>query len=46
MDGVVVMTLQIPSWLLWTFAIPLGVLAFWFTLLCLCLFWAYVRRPR
>jgi hypothetical protein len=40
------MTFQIPSWLLWTLAIPFGVLAFWVTLLCLCLFWAHVRRPR
>lgn len=45
-DGVVVMSVQIPSWLLWTVAIPLGVLVFWFTLLCLCLFWAHMRRPR
>lgn len=44
--GVVVMIIQIPSWLVWTFAIPVGVLVFWFTLLCLCLFWAHVRRPR
>jgi hypothetical protein len=40
------MSFQIPSWFVWTFAVPVGVLVFWFVLLCLCLFWAYVRRPR
>ena len=46
MAGVVVMTIQIPSWLVWTFAIPVGVLVFWFVLLCLCLLWAHMRGPR
>jgi len=40
------MSITIPSWLAWTFGVPVGVLGFWFVFLCLCLLWAHMRRPR
>ena len=46
MGGVVVMTLQVPSWLLWMFAVPVGVLVFWFVFLGICFWWAFLRRDR
>jgi hypothetical protein len=40
------MSIEIPSWLVWTFAVPAGVVVFWFLVLCLCLLWAHMRWPR
>ena len=40
------MTVHIPSWLLWCFGVPMGVLVFWGFFLAVCLLWAHLRRPR
>ena len=40
------MGVTIPSWLMWTFGIPAGVVFFWFVVLCLCLLWAHMRGSK
>ena len=40
------MTLTIPTWVLWLFGIPLGILLFWFIFLGVCFWWAFLRDGR
>jgi len=38
--------MSIPSWLVWIFAVPAGVVIFWFVVLGLCFWWAFLQRNR